>query len=131
MQDLHNNIGVENGFTAAVINSDTTTAGAIIDLDGVQAVEWVMEATAYTDGTYTPLIEDGEDSGLSDAAAVADAQLLGTEAGAALAAAGLSRIGYVGGKRYARLSWVSTATTTGATLNATVVTGHYRHAPVA
>ena len=53
------------------------------------------------------LVEDGNNSALSDNAAVDDAYLLGTEAGAALTQADdgeFRKIGYIGPKRYVRLT---------------------------
>jgi hypothetical protein len=129
--DLKNDISNVDAFTPATIATDTTTAGSIIDMQDFESLTFLLRASTYTDGTYTPLIEDGDDSGLSDAAAVADAFLIGTEADAALSAAGESRIGYVGKKRYVRLSYVSTSTTTGATLDAVAVKGSPRHSVVA
>ncbi|MCH8853936.1 MAG: hypothetical protein IID41_14985, partial [Planctomycetes bacterium] len=52
-------------------------------------------------------IEEGDDSGLSDAAAVADVHLLGTEAGAGFTEADdnvTRKIGYIGNKPYVRMT---------------------------
>lgn len=110
-QDLHFNVKEVIAFNGATISTDTTTVGNIIDTQFFEALEFIMQVNARSAGTVTPLIEDGDDSSLTDAAAVADDFLLGTEAGAAIAAANTSsRIGYVGKKRYVRLSFVSTGT---------------------
>ena len=109
-------------LVAQVISTNTTTAGAIIDtadFDG--GIIFVPTCGAYTDGTYNFLVEEGDAANLSDAAAVADAGLIGTEAGLAMAAAdvagaALGSIGVISAKRYLRISVVSTATTFGATL---------------
>ena len=76
-------------------------------MQGFEAAELLIMIGANTDAdvTFTVLIEDGAESNLSDAAAVADAQLLGTEA-----LAGFQfdddnecrKIGYIGAKRYVR-----------------------------
>jgi hypothetical protein len=129
--DSKNNVSNLNGLTPATIATNTTTAGEIIDTKGFESLSFLNRASDYTDGTYTPLIEDGEDSGLSDAAAVTDTFLIGTEANAALSADGVSKIGYIGKKRYVRLSYVSTSTTTGATLDSVAVLGDPIKAPVA
>ena len=68
IRDLHNAITVENGRTTADITTNSTNNGAIIDLQGVGGVEWILTVSARTDGTYTPSIQVGNDSGLSDAA---------------------------------------------------------------
>lgn len=129
--DSKNNVSNLNGLTPATIATNTTTPGEIIDTKGFESLSFLNRASNYTDGTYTPLIEDGEDSGLSDAAAVTDTFLIGTEASAALSASGVSKIGYIGKKRYVRLSYVSTSTTTGATLDSVAVLGDPIKAPVA
>lgn len=122
-KEIHHDIVPAIGKTVAAITTDTTTAGAIIDTQGYGAVEFILIMGSRTDGTYTPLIEEGDDSGLSDAAAVADANLFGTEAAAALSASNtVKSIGYrVGKYRYVRLSIVSTSVTSGATLGAVAI----------
>ena len=128
MRDLHNNVEVAVALTATAVSTNTTTVGAIIDLQDRDACEFVIHASGYGAGTYTPLIETGDEANLSDAAAVADTHLLGTEAGAALTANGVSKVGLVAhsGKRYARLSIVSTGTggsPNGVTISASAVIG--------
>lgn len=106
--DLHNKIQERNALNFQTIASDTTTAGVIIDTLSFESVEFILKTGAVTAGDVTALIEDGDDAGLSDAAAVADQFLLGTEAATILNAAnGNSRIGYNGKKRYVRLSAVT------------------------
>ena len=134
MRDLHNNIKAEVALDTTSISSDTTTAGNIIDMQGFGSVEFVMQSGTLTDGTYTPLIEEGDASNLSDAAAVADSDLLGTEAAAAFASTddnAVNKIGYIGNKRYVRLSIVSASTTTGGTLSAVSVKSNAGDLPVA
>lgn len=124
MRDFHNNAKAEVALNTSAISSNTTTAGAIIDLQGYGAVEFVIQSATLTDGTYTPLIEDGAAANLSDAATVSAANLLGTIAGATFALTddnSVKKIGYVGNKRYVRLSIVSTSVTTGGTVSAVSV----------
>ncbi len=128
-RDAHNSVEQKSALDVQAITSDTTTAGNILDLANVEAIEFLIAAGVLTDGAYAVLIEDGNDSGLSDAAAVADAQLLGTESDAGFAATDdnkVSRIGYIGNKRFVRLSLVSTGTTVGGTLGAVAVLSHFR-----
>ncbi len=131
-RDLHNSIEQRNALDVQTIASDTTTVGDIIDMQGYESLEFLTIMGTLTDGDYLPLIEHGDDSGLSDAAAVPDAQLLGTEAGAAFTADTddnkVSKIGYIGGKRYVRLSIVSTNfSATGAVLGAVAVLANARY----
>ena len=134
MRDLHNNIAPAVAFDTAAISSNTTTAGNIIDRQGYEAVEFILLSGTLTDGTYTPLIEHGDAANLSDAAAVADSELLGTEADAAFAATeddAVKRVGYIGSKRYVRLSIVSASTTSGGTMSAIAVKGRAHTNPIA
>ena len=103
----------------AEITTDTTTVGAIFDTRNYDmGIYFALGVTTYTDGTYTLKIEDGDDSGLSDAADVATNQLVyGTlPALSAVVADGAMypREGVHSTKRYVRASVVSTATTSGA-----------------
>lgn len=135
MKDMKNNIKVSNALNIQAIATNTTTAGAIIDTKGFDSLTLVFQTGTITDGDYTLLIEEGNSATLADAAAVADADLLGTEAGASFSADTddnkVSKIGYRGGKRYVRLSVVSTSVTTGGTVGATAIQGHPQFAPVA
>ena len=135
MKDMKNNIKVSNALNIQAIASNTTVNGAIIDTKGYDSLTFVFQTGTITDGDYTLLIQEGNNSGLTDAAAVADADLLGTEAGASFSADTddnkVSEIGYRGNKRYLRLSVVSTNVTTGGTVGATAILGNPQFAPVA
>ena len=125
--DQKNNLSIANAFDIQTISSDTTTAGDIIDMQGFEALTFVFQTGTVTDGDYTVLIEEGDAANLSDAAAVADSDLIGTEADASFTADtddnAVSSIGYRGGKRYVRLSIVSTNTSSGAVVGAIAVKG--------
>ncbi len=134
MKDLHNNIKVESALNISAISSSTTTAGNIIDRQGYNALEFVILSGTLTDGAYTPLVEDGDAANLSDAAAVTDANLLGTEAAAAFTSSNdnaVRKVGYIGNKRYVRLSIVSSGVTTGGTISAVSVKGAASDRPLA
>ncbi len=133
-KDLHNNVKVVRAIDyTAVTNGNTTTNGEIIDTKGFDSVEFVFEMHSQTDGDYTVLIQDGDDSGLSDAAAVADAYLLGTESGASFTADtsdnDVSKIGYIGGKRYVRANIVQSGGTSGGNFSAVCILGDATDAP--
>ena len=134
MQSIHHNISPAVAFNTAAIGTSTTTAGIVIDRQGYEGVEFVIQSGTLTDGTYTPLVEHGDLVGLGDAVAVADAELLGTEAAAAFVAAddnAVQRVGYVGGKRYVRLSIVSAGVSTGGTISAVALRGPAHDLPIA
>jgi hypothetical protein len=102
----------------------TTTAGAtgkIVDRKGFNGVEFVIGygAVTATNATITPTVYEGDATGAMTS--VANADLLGTEALAALPAQAsartsgvgkfvATRIGYVGRKRYVNVKLVPTVT---------------------
>lgn len=135
MRELHTSLETVAALTPRTIATDTTTAGSIVDRQGFEAVEFVIAAGTLTDGAYAVLIEEGDAANLSDAAAVADADLIGTEADIAYALTEdneVHKIGYKGSKRYVRLSIVSTSTSSGGVLGAVALLGRpYRSATVA
>lgn len=124
VKDIRSNLLSKIAFDVQAISTNTTTTGGIIDTkDFDSGVMFTLLCSAYTDGTYTPLLYESDDSGMSGATAVADANLIGTEAGAAISAAttegtNLKSIGAFGTKRYLRLDIVSTSTSSGATIGA-------------
>lgn len=112
-RDLHNLIALAVAVNTTAVVDGEDVVGNIIDRDGAQALEIVLQSGAYTDGSVTPLVEHGDESDLSDAAAVPDELLLGTEADAALTGANqVKKVGYIGDKKYVRVTLVTAAGTT-------------------
>jgi hypothetical protein len=94
---------------AAATTDNTAWVGQIIDIQGYDSLTYLIEtgSLADADATFTVLLEEGDQSNLSDAAAVADVDLLGTEALASFTFADDNKcfkLGYVGNKRYTRLT---------------------------
>lgn len=130
-RDLKNNISVKNAFNIASITTNTTTSGVEVDTQGYESVTYECMTGARTDGTITPLLQESDVSG-SYSGSVADEDLVGLEADAALSTAhSRSRFGYIGTKRYQKLSFVSTGVTTGLTAGASVILGNPKSKPVA
>jgi hypothetical protein len=132
-RDLHDNIFVYNALNTSTIATDTTTNGNIIDTQAFESVEFVIQSGTVTDGTFTPSIQEGDESNLSDAETATD---LIPESGAATAATfvaandnAVRRLGYIGGKRYVRLRLASTGTTSGGVFSATAILGHPQNMP--
>ena len=111
-KDLHNQVSVGVAIALTAVDNGEDVVGAVIDRQGNEGLELIFQVGEYTDGSVTPLIEEGDDPGLSDAWPVDDADLLGTEAAAALSAAGVSNVGYIGNKRYVRATAVTAAGST-------------------
>lgn len=136
MNRLHHNIAPTAGIAPQVATDNTALVSAIVDRRGYHDAEWIIATgtLADADATFVVLLEHGDDSGLSDAAAVPDNQLLGTEvlAGFTFAADNTTRrLGYIGDKRYLRLTITPSANTGNAPLCAICVLGMPATAPVA
>ncbi len=109
-KDLHNQVSVGVAIALTAVANGEDVVGAVIDRQGSEGLEIIFQVGEYTDGSVTPLIEESDNN--SDYTAVADANLTNTEASAALSAAGVSSIGYVGFKRYVRATAVTAAAST-------------------
>jgi len=108
--DLHNNIKVSRGLSPVAAGTDNTAyVSQIVDTANFASTEFAILIGANTDAnaTFTVLFEDGDNASLTDNAAVADAYLLGTEAGASFDYSDdneTRKIGYIGSKRYCRVT---------------------------
>lgn len=118
----------------AAVTDNTAFVSEILDTANYDQNEfiWVSGSIADADATFTVLFEDGDNSALSDNAAVADANLLGTEAGAAplfTSDNSTGKIGYIGAKRYIRVTITPAANTGNIFLAATWAQGCGREQP--
>ncbi len=135
-KDLHNNIDVKRAISPVSEAGNTALVSQILDTRGYESVELVIAtgSIADADATFTVLIEDGDNGALSDAAAVADTFLLGTEAQAGFQFDDdneCRKIGYVGGKRYLRATITPANNASAALISAVWVLGNARTAPSA
>ena len=132
-KDLFSNIRPFVALDIATIAANATTEGNIIDTQGYEGVVVGLITGTVTAGDYAIQLMDGDDSALSDEAVVTDANLLGTEALASFTADTdddkISKLGYIGIKRYIRVDIVSTGTSTGAVIGAWGILGNVRSAP--
>lgn len=136
MKDLHNNIHVKRVLSPVSVADTTAQVGEIIDRQGYDSLEYVIAtgSIADADATFTVLLEEGDAANLSDAAAVADADLLGTEVLAAFQFDDdneVRKLGYKGNKRYTRLTITPVANASAALLSVVAVLGHPASAPTA
>jgi hypothetical protein len=119
MRDLHSTISTSIALANQTIATNTTTAGAIIDTQGFEGLEFVVSTGTITDGSYAFKVETGNDSGLSDAVDVTDSAtqvVIGNKTALVAADDNISRrLGVVEFDRYVRLSLVSTGVTAGGT----------------
>lgn len=136
MKDLFNQIHPLRVISPVSVADTTAQVGQIIDKRGFESLTYVIAtgSIADADATFTVLLEEGDAANLSDAAAVADADLLGTEA-----LAGFQfdddnetrKLGYIGAKRYTRLTITPVNNASAAVVAAVAVLGNPAIAPTA
>lgn len=120
MRDLHNSITVKRAISPVALGTTGTgKTSVIIDKNGYDSLEFVLGVGTITatNATVTPIVKECATTGGSFTS-VADADLLGTEALAAVGVAatrtsGVSKnvskkVGYRGSKRYVELQLVNT-----------------------
>lgn len=121
MKNLQENIKPKRAIDPVALGATGNNAGKIVDRKGYGGVEFlVVYGAITTTGTVvTPVMKEGDATG--SMTSVADADMLGTEALAGLAASTdrtsnsgkliWKRVGYKGGKRYVSLDLNGTGTT--------------------
>ena len=120
MNDLHNDIRTKTVISPVAIGANGTKTGLVIDRQGYGGVEFIASygAVTTTGSVVTLVVKEGTATG--SMTSVANADLLGTEvlaslaAGARVAGTGkevTKRIGYKGNKRYVSVDAISTGTT--------------------
>lgn len=120
----------------AATTDNTAYTSEIIDTAGYDSVSFVWHAgsIADADATFTLLVEHGDVSNLSDAAAVSDAELTTTETAAAPTFGSdnsTGKIGYLGNKRYVRVTITPAANSGNIFLSGLWVLGNASQSPVA
>ncbi len=119
MRDLYNELLVKQVEPSVTQTNDSTAlVGAIIDHQGYDSALYLINLGALTDADMTTvvLLEEGDDSALSDAAGVADVDMINTELLAAFTFADdgeVRKLGYKGSKRYTRLTITPTGNNAG------------------
>lgn len=132
--DLHNKLEFRRAISPVSVADNTAAVSQIIDRQGFSALEFAIAigSVADADATFAVLVEHDDDSGLATAAAVPDAELLGTEAAAAFKFDDddeTRKIGYVGNKRYVRLTVTPSGNASAALITAIAVLGGAADAP--
>lgn len=123
MRDAANNVLVKKVLApVSGAGDDTAQVGEIIDRQAYDALTYVILTGAIADAnaTFAVLLEEGDAANLSDAAAVADADMVSQTAGTAPETAAafqfdddneVRKLGYLGTKRYTRLTITPTGNT--------------------
>jgi hypothetical protein len=135
-RDLMNNINPIIAIPpAAAVTDNTPFVSSIIDTAGYESLTLVFVTGTETDvdALFTLTMEHGDQSNLSDTAAPASTDLIGTLALASFTFSDdnkTRKIGYIGGKRYVRATVTPTNNAAGNIfLAATAVLGHPHNAP--
>jgi hypothetical protein len=115
MRDFINNIQVKKAITPVVVTDNTAQVSSIIDTQGYDSAAFLIALGTLSDSDTTAvvLLEEGDNSALSDNTAVADADMVSQSSSTTPElAAGfqfdddteIRKIGYLGTKRYIRLT---------------------------
>lgn len=136
MQDLMNNVHPVRALSPVSVADTTAQVSQIIDRRGYESVTFLIAtgSIADADATFTVLLEESDDSGFSTSNAVADDDLIGTEALAAFQFDDdneVRKLGYRGIKRYLRMTITPVANASAALLAVIALLGHPELAPTA
>lgn len=126
MQDLHNKVEVRRMISPTRVTDNTAQVSQIIDLQGYDSAEILVAygTLADADATFTALLEEGNVSNLSDAATVAAADRLGSLPSTTFAGDDtVAKVGYIGSKRYIRLTITPANNTGNADISAVALLG--------
>ena len=141
MRDQAHNVQINRVISPVVATDDTALVGQIIDRLGYDSLTYVIATgtLADVDATFAVLLEELDAANMAGAAAVADADMISQTAGAAPeTAAGFQfdddnevrKLGYIGNKRYTRLTITPTGNAGNAPIAAVAVLSHPHSAPV-
>lgn len=134
MRDMLHDITIKRVISPVNQGGDVAEVGQIIDRAGYDSVTFAIATGSLADAgaTFTVLLEDGDNSALADAAAVADGYMVsqGTstpEADASFTQADDNEVrvlGYTGLKRYLRLTITPAGNASDAYMSAVAILGH-------
>jgi hypothetical protein len=130
---LHDNVEVRRAISPTRVADNTAQVSQIIDMQGVHSLEFVVAygTLADADATFTALVEHGDNSALSDAATAASF-LLGSVPSTTFAGDDtVKKVGYIGNKRYVRLTITPAANTGNADLSAVALCAFQNKVPTA
>lgn len=125
MKDLMNSINVKRVLSPVSVADNTAQVGQVIDGQGAASLTYVIATGSLGDAgaEFTVLLEECDTSG-GTYTAVADADLLGTEALASFIQSDddkCFKLGYIGKKRYTRLTITPTNNATAALIAAVAI----------
>ena len=132
---MFNNVNIKRVISPASVADNTAQVGQVIDRQGYGDVLYVIATGSLGDAgaEFTALLEECDTSG-GTYTAVADADMLGTEALASFIQTDddkCFKLGYKGIKRYSRLTITPTNNATASLLCAVAILGSPEMAPTA
>jgi hypothetical protein len=133
-KDLYHNSKVGQALAPAARSANSAVNGSDIDTTGFEAILFVLNIGAWTDGTHTPKLQEADDNGSGSAGAYSDVaagNLLGSFT--AVSGAGgqntTQKVGMVKTKKFARIVLTTSGATTGLVSGATYELGGARNLP--
>ncbi|MBI1243768.1 MAG: hypothetical protein GC202_02090 [Alphaproteobacteria bacterium] len=129
MRDLMNNVHPVRAISPVSVSDDTALVSQIIDRKGYESLTFLIAMGSLADAgaTFTALVEHDDDAALGSAAAVPDDMLVGTEVLASFNQGDdneTRKIGYIGDKRYVRLTITPAGNASAAVIAAIALLGH-------
>jgi len=136
MKDLMNMIDVKRAISPVSVADNTAQVSQIIDRQGYDSLTFLIAlgSIADADATFAVTMDEGAVSNLSDASAVAAADIIGTTTLAGFIFSDddkCRKIGYKGNKRYVRLTITPSANASAALMSALAVLGSASIKPTA
>jgi hypothetical protein len=138
---MANNVQVKRVISPVSVSDNTAQVGQIIDHLGYESAVYFINlgSIADADMTATVLLEESDASDMTGADAVADADMISQTPGTAPEAAAafqfdsdnqVRKLGYIGFRRYTRLTITPASNASAALLSAACVLGNPSSAPV-
>lgn len=136
MIDLYSEVKITPAIAPQVGTDDTAFVSAVIDTANYAHNVFAITLGTLSDAnaTATVLLEHADESGFGDNEAVSDDEMLGTEAAAAFRYdddGETRKIGYIGAKRYIRLTITPSGNTGNIPIAAVCIQAGARVQPVA
>lgn len=135
MRDLMNNIHPVVAIAPQVATDGTALKSGAIDVSGYESVTFVIQlgTLADSDATWTVTVKEGDSNTQTEHTAVADVDLIGTEADAGFTFdddGECRKIGYKGGEKYVSIEIDDdTANSGNAPIAVLCILGHPRNRP--
>ncbi|RAI43978.1 hypothetical protein [Rhodoplanes roseus] len=141
MRDHAHNILAKRVLSPASVSDNTAQVGQIIDRLGFESLTYIIStgSIADADATFAVLLEESDTANMAGAVAVADADMISQTAGTAPeTAAGflfdaddqVRKLGYIGNKRYTRLTITPTGNASAALLSSVAILARPENSPV-